>query len=82
MEEKEGWYSTSYRHRTKSPAFAFNVEKTSEETVSYITVIYPFKDINKKVDISAKFQEKTRNSVELEVKINGKKKTLKCQLQE
>ena len=82
MEEEEGWYSTSYRHRTKRPAFAFNVEKTSEETVSYITVIYPVKDINKKVDISAKFQEKTRNSVELEVKINGKKKTLKCQLQE
>lgn len=82
MEEEEGWYSTSYRHRTKRPAFAFNVEKTSEETVSYITVIYPVKDINKKVDISAKFQEKTRNSVELEVKINGKKQTLKCQLQE
>ena len=56
--------------------------KTSEETVSYITVIYPVKDINRKVDISAKFQEKTRNCVELEVKINGKKKTLKCQLQE
>lgn len=81
MEEEEGWYSTSYRHRTKRPAFAFNVEKTNEETVRYITVIYPIKDINRKVDISAEFKAKAKNGIELEVGINGKKRILKCQLQ-
>ena len=81
MEEEEGWYSTSYRHRTKRPAFAFNVEKTSKETVRYITVIYPIKEVNRKVDISAEFKAIIKNGIELEVEINGKKTILKCQLQ-
>ena len=47
----------------------------------YITVIYPIKEVNRKVDISAEFKAIIKNGIELEVEINGKKTILKCQLQ-
>lgn len=80
MTEEEGWYSVAYRERTKRPAVAFNVKKTTDEPVCYITVIYPQKEAGKEVKISAKYKKSPMNGMKVEIEVNGKKKTLKYQL--
>lgn len=76
MIEEEGWYSIAYRKRTQRPAIAFNIEKTTDETVRYITVIYPQKQVKKSTKISASIKNATDNKLEVEVSVNGRKQTL------
>lgn len=76
MIEEEGWYSIAYRQRTKRPAVAFNAEKTTNETVRYITVIYPQKQAKKSTKISASIKNATAEKLEVEVNVDGRKRTL------
>ena len=76
MVEEEGWYSIAYRQRTQRPAIAFNVEKTTGETVRYVTVIYPQKQVKKSMKISASIKNATDNKLEVEVSVNGRKQKL------
>lgn len=76
MVEEEGWYSIAYRQRTQRPAVSFNVEKTTGETVRYVTVIYPQKQVKKSMKISAAIKNATNNKLEVEVNVNGQKQVL------
>ena len=82
MEEEEGWRSIAYRQREERTAFAFNVEKNNDDAVRYITVIYPTENSAKAPKFEAKFknQKFNENGLEVEVKVGGKKKTLKYKL--
>ena len=66
MKKEPGWCSTAYRKRYKRMNVSFNVKKDGEEAVRYITVIYPVK--------------KSADAPKLEVKVNGKKQSLKYKL--
>lgn len=82
LKEKEGWRSTSYRHRVPRTAVSFDVEKSSPEAVRYITVIYPTADAAKAPEFKAKFKNKTfdEKGVKVEVSVDGKKRQLETQL--
>ena len=83
LKEEEGWYSTAYHQRTKRTALSFNTEKKEKETVRFITVIYPVKEKKDFPDITASFNSinQEQNTMEIEVTVNGKKQSLKYQLQ-
>lgn len=82
MKKEEGWLSTEYRKKQKRMNVSFNVKKDSDEPVRYITVICPVKDSADAPKISAKFKNKkySENSLEVEVKVNGKKSVLSYSL--
>lgn len=80
MIEEEGWYSLFYRERAKRPAIAFNIDKKSGTPVRYVTVIYPQKKVDTSMKISARIKKAMEDKLEVEVKIDGKKCTLKYQL--
>lgn len=80
MIEEEGWYSLFYRERAKRPAIAFNIDKKSGTPVRYVTVIYPQKKVDASKKISARIKKAMEDKLEVEVKIDGKKRTLKYQL--
>ena len=81
LKEEEGWYSVAYRQRTKRTAVSFNTEKKTAESVQFITVIYPARSNKDFPKIEAKMKKHTPASMELEVRLDGKKQTLKYQLQ-
>ena len=82
MKKEEGWQSTDYRKKMKRMNVSFNARKSDETPVRYITVIYPVKNTQDAPKISAAFKNKKFNeqSLEVEVKINGKKRILKYNL--
>lgn len=82
MKKEEGWQSTDYRKKLKRMNVSFNARKSDETPVRYITVIYPVKNTQDAPKISAAFKNKKFNeqSLEVEVKINGKKRILKYNL--
>ena len=82
MKKEPGWCSTAYRKRYKRMNVSFNVKKDGEEAVRYITVIYPVKKSADAPKFDAKFKNKTfdENGLEIEVKVNGKKQSLKYKL--
>ena len=82
LETEEGWRSTAYRKRVERTAVAFNVGKDKEEAVRYITIIYPTEDSAKAPKLSASFKNKKfdENALEVEVKIDGKKQSLKYKI--
>ena len=82
MKKEEGWQSTDYRKNMKRMNVSFNARKSDETPVRYITVIYPVKNTQDAPKISAAFKNKKFNeqSLEVEVKINGKKRILKYNL--
>ena len=82
MKKEEGWQSTDYRKKMKRMNVSFNARKSDETPVRYITVIYPVKNTQDAPEISAAFKNKKFNeqSLEVEVKINGKKRILKYNL--
>lgn len=82
MKKEEGWVSTEYRKRAKRMNVSFNVNKNSDAAVRYITIIYPLKDKNKAPKLSAKFKNKTfdEKSLEIEVRVDGKKQSLTYKL--
>ena len=83
MKKEEGWLSTAYRKKVKRMNVSFNVRKDGEDAVRYITIIYPVKDSADAPEMSAKFKNKKfdENGLEIEVKVGGKKRTLKYTLQ-
>ena len=82
MKKEEGWQSTDYRKKMKRMNVSFNARKSDETPVRYITVIYPVKNTQDAPKISAAFKNKKFNEqgLEVEVKINGKKRILKYNL--
>ena len=82
MKKEPGWCSTAYRKRYKRMNVSFNVRKDGEEAVRYITVIYPVKKSADAPKFDAKFKNKAfdENGLEVEVKVNGKKQSLKYKL--
>ena len=82
MKKEPGWCSTAYRKRYKRMNVSFNVKKDGEEAVRYITVIYPVKKSADAPKFDAKFKNKAfdENGLEVEVKVNGKKQSLKYKL--
>ena len=83
MKKEEGWLSTAYRKKVKRMNVSFNVRKDREDAVRYITIIYPVKDSADAPEMSAKFKNRKfdENGLEIEVKVGGKKRTLKYTLQ-
>ena len=82
LETEEGWRSTAYRKRVERTAVAFNADKDKEEAIRYITIIYPTEDSAKAPKLSASFKNKKfdENALEVEVKIDSKKQSLKYKI--
>lgn len=82
MKKEEGWASTAYRKKFKRMNVSFNVKK-EDDAVRYITIIYPMKDSADAPAMSAKFKTKKFDGKNLvvEVKVGGKKQSLKYTLQ-
>lgn len=82
MRKEEGWISTAYRKRVKRINTSFNVKKENSDAVRYITIIYPTQKSAEFPQMSASFKSKkfNENGLEVEVKINGKKQSLKYKL--
>lgn len=82
MKKDEGWVSTAYRQRAKRMNVSFNVKKDNSDAIRYITIIYPTKDSAKAPKLSASFKNKKFNEsgLEVEVKVDGKKQSLKYKL--
>ena len=61
---------------------SFNVKKENDDAVRYITIIYPVKKSADAPKFAAKFKNKTfnENGLEVEVKVNGKKQSLKYKI--
>ena len=78
LKEEEGWTSTDYRKKEKRTAVAFETPKTTDEAVRYITVICPVTNKADQPKITAEFKKKSYsdNSLELVVKVDGKKYNL------
>lgn len=79
LKEEEGWRSTAYRKRVKRTALSFNSQKAAKQTARFITIIHPYSDRAAVPALSAKFKNKqfAPSTVYVEVKVNGKKRTLK-----
>ena len=60
----------------------YNVKKENDDAIRYITIIYPVKKSADAPKFAAKFKNKTfnENGLEVEVKVNGKKQSLKYNL--
>jgi heparan-sulfate lyase len=76
MKKEEGWASTAYMKKYKRINASFNVRKTSNEPVRYITVIYPFQTSGSAPEIDASFKGKPGKSMKINVKIGNEKKTI------
>lgn len=79
LREEEGWRSIAYRQREPRTALSFNLPKEVQHAARFITIIYPFADHAAIPKLSAKFNNKqfASSSVDVEVKINDKKRGLK-----
>lgn len=79
LKQEEGWRSVAYRQREPRTALSFNSYKDTEQVARFITVIYPFADRAAVPALSARFNngQFSPSSVDVEVKINGKKRVLK-----
>jgi len=73
MKSEEGWMSTDYRKKEERPAFAFEVNKiAAQNTVKYITVIYPVTDKASVPKIEASFKNSSKDITDVEVSIDKK----------
>lgn len=82
LKEEEGWRSVAYRQRVERTALSFNTPKASDRAARFITVIYPFADKEAIPTLSARFNANqwSPTGVSVEVKVNGKKRTLATKL--
>ena len=82
MEKEKGWVSTSYMKKKQRMNVSFNVKTTDGLPITYVTVICPKKEAGKFPDIaSAKVKVNDGTTLKLQVKVDGKKKTLEYSLQ-
>lgn len=79
LEVTEGWYSVAYRQKTARPSLSFDLNKTDEAPVRFITVITPFTKADKKTAYTAKILKAADNELQVEITVNGKKRTLSWQ---
>lgn len=72
MKEEESWVSYDYRQKNERTGISYNAKKASDNSVSFITVVYPFS--SKAPKVSAKYlnAKNNSNSVNVELKINKK----------
>ena len=83
MEKGEGWISTTYMKKQKRMNASFNVKKTDNKPVRYITVIVPKDEPGDNPKITASFIDEHFNqkSLRLQVKVGkNKRKTLSYEL--
>lgn len=83
VEKLDGWVSSTYMKKMKRPHFSFNVKKTDNKPVRYITVIAPGDGSVEKTKITASFIDPyfNQNSLRLMVKVGkNKKKVLEYSL--
>lgn len=76
MNEIESWVSYEYRQKSRRPGISFDVEKKSPESISYITVIYPFTSKRPKVELLD--SSSSTNDVRVNLKTNSKKYDLQA----
>lgn len=77
MKKEPGWQSTAYKKKQKRIKASFNVKKTDEEPVRFITVIVPKKEAGNNPSISAKFRGGfDEHGVSVQVKVGKNKKKL------
>ena len=76
FEKEEGWVSYDYRKKEKREAFSFNINKSSDETVRFITVIIPVKNAEKTPAISAKIIKAEKEKLTVEIVIGKEKRRL------
>lgn len=79
LTQKEGFYSLAYRKKTARPNFVFSTDKKDDQTVRFVTVIFPDKEVGT-VNTSAKIISATDKAMKVEVEINGEKKLLEWNL--
>lgn len=79
LTQKEGFYSLAYRKKTARPNFVFSTDKKDDQTVRFVTVIFPDKEVGA-VNTSAKIISATDKAMKVEVEINGEKKLLEWNL--
>ena len=80
--KEEGWQSPSYKKKFKRMNVSFNVKKSSDEPVRYITVIALKENGGSNPKMTAKFLDSTynENSLKVQVKIGNEKRTLEYKL--
>ena len=80
--KEEGWQSPSYKKKFKRMNVSFNVKKSSDEPVRYITVIALKENGGNNPKMTAKFLDSTynENSLKVQVKIGKEKRTLEYKL--
>lgn len=78
LKEEEGWYSVAYRKRTKRTAVSFNKVKEKQETLRFITVIYPIINKESVPIITAYFIDEgaKEGKIKIEVSVDNEKKIL------
>ena len=76
IEMMEGWLSTEYMKKVKRPHYSFNVKKTDNKPVRYITVLMPGEGSIEDTKITASFINPyfNQNSLKLMVKVGKNKK--------
>ncbi len=75
MKKEPGWQSSAYKKKVQRMHMSFNVKKSGNEPVRYVTVIHP-KETSGYETISAKFTDKgfSNSGMSLEVKVGKGKK--------
>jgi heparan-sulfate lyase len=78
MEKGEGWVSTTYQKKQKRMNASFNVKKSDNKPVRYITVIVPKDEPGDNPKIKASFinEHFNQSSLKLEVKVGKNKKQI------
>jgi len=76
FEKEEGWVSYEYRQKQKREAFSFNINKTDDTTVRFVTVIMPVKNAEKAPTVFAEITHAENGELTLEVTIEKEKRVL------
>ncbi len=76
MKKDKGWISTEYRKKVQRMDVAFNARKEGDETVRFITIIYPKETAGKDPSMNAKFVDGGyhENGLKISVKVGKDKK--------
>ena len=80
MKKEKGWMSTSYMKKAQRMNVSFNVRKHADATVRYITVIYPKTEAGRFPSIDARFKSVSPDRLKIQVRLDGKKRTLEYDL--
>ena len=80
MKKEKGWMSTSYMKKAQRMNVSFNVRKYADSTVRYITVIYPKTEAGRFPSIDARFKNVSPDRLKIQVRLDGKKRTLEYDL--